>query len=237
MRGSLAIVVAALLGFGQALFAQRGGGIELHGVPGSVTSPGIDGRPRGVAASVTAPDFTKTLTSQGPPGSFAGHHHHRSAPVVVVPYYGYYAVPYYDYSAYDQSQAQPTSEDQQQPSQPQVIAANEEASGNEQEDSRYGEHSFDPAENMRESDARNSERMVPAHAQSEPPATAQDQEPPTTLVYRDGHKTEVRNYAIVGSNLIDLTKSPIMKKIPLSSLDLEATRRENDENGVDFHLP
>lgn len=236
MRGSLAIVVAALLGFGQALFAQRGGGIELHGVPGSVTSPGIDGRPRGVAASVTAPDFTKTLTSQGPPGSFAGHHHHRSAPVVAVPYYGYYAVPYYDYSAYDQSQAQP-SPDEQQASQPQVIAATEEATGNGQGDSRYGEHSFDPVESTRESDMRNSDRIAQAQAQSAPPATTQDQEPPTTLVYRDGHKTEVRNYAIVGSNLIDLTKSPIMKKIPLSSLDLEATRRENEENGVDFHLP
>jgi len=41
----------------------------------------------------------------------------------------------------------------------------------------------------------------------------------------------------VGGNLIDLTKSSLLKKIPLTSLDLEATRRENEENGVDFHLP
>jgi hypothetical protein len=65
----------------------------------------------------------------------------------------------------------------------------------------------------------------------------EEQLPMTTLVYRDGHKAELRNYAIVGSNLIDLTKSSLLKKIPLASLDLEATRRENEENGVDFHLP
>jgi len=66
---------------------------------------------------------------------------------------------------------------------------------------------------------------------------SEDPGPMTTLVYRDGHKTEVRNYAIVGANLMDLTKTPVIKKIPLASLDLEATRHENEENGVEFHLP
>jgi hypothetical protein len=70
-----------------------------------------------------------------------------------------------------------------------------------------------------------------------PAPQPEDAGPPTTLVYRDGHKTELRNYAIVGSNLLDLTKSPVIKKIPLASLDLDATRRENEENGVDFYLP
>jgi hypothetical protein len=36
---------------------------------------------------------------------------------------------------------------------------------------------------------------------------------------------------------MDLTKTPLIKKIPLASLDLEATRHQNEENGVDFHLP
>jgi hypothetical protein len=56
-------------------------------------------------------------------------------------------------------------------------------------------------------------------------------------VYRDGHKSELRNYAIVGPDLLDLTKSPVIKRIPLASLDLGATRRENEQNGVDFYLP
>lgn len=232
MRGILTIMVAAVLALGQASFAQRGGPIELHGVPGSVTSPGIDGRPRGVAASVTAPDFTKSLTSQGRiPRSFPAHPHHRPVSAVAVPYYDYYGMPYYDYSDYDQPAAQPTAAEQQA-SQPQVVVVKEEAADSEQEDSHYGEHSFDSAEGT-----RNNDRITPAHPVSPPEETTQEQEPPTTLVYRDGHKSEVRNYAIVGSNLIDLTKSPVMKKIPLSSLDLDATRRENDENGVDFHLP
>jgi hypothetical protein len=77
-------------------------------------------------------------------------------------------------------------------------------------------------------------------AQAKPaPATAAtpDDSPMTTLVYRDGHKSEVRNYAIVGNNLIDLTRTPVMKKIPLDSLDLVATRKENEDNGVEFHTP
>jgi hypothetical protein len=56
-------------------------------------------------------------------------------------------------------------------------------------------------------------------------------------VFRDGHKAEIRNYAIVGSNLIDLGRGSAMKKIPLASLDIEATRKENEENGLDLHLP
>jgi hypothetical protein len=56
----------------------------------------------------------------------------------------------------------------------------------------------------------------------------------TTLVFRDGHKAEVQNYAIIGDNLIDVTRSAVIKKIPLSPLDLDETRRVNEANGVDF---
>jgi hypothetical protein len=58
--------------------------------------------------------------------------------------------------------------------------------------------------------------------------------PKTTFVFRDGHKTEIQNYAIMGGNLFDLTNSAVMKKIPLALLDLDATRRANEANGVDF---
>jgi hypothetical protein len=93
----------------------------------------------------------------------------------------------------------------------------------------------------RSSDDRDSREstheQVARAAAPAPPQPSEDSFPMTTLVFRDGHKSEVRNYAIVGSNLIDLTKSQVMKKIPLASLDLDATRKENEDNGIDFHLP
>jgi hypothetical protein len=56
------------------------------------------------------------------------------------------------------------------------------------------------------------------------------------LVFRDGHKQEVRNYAIVGQMLWDFGANGT-HKIPLSDLDLDTTRKLNDERGVDFVLP
>jgi hypothetical protein len=230
-RGFSIGVLAFLLCVVPALVAQRGGGLELHGVPASVTDPGPNGVPRGIPASVTDP------TPRRVPGNFTGTHGHpHSAPVFALPYYGYYGVPYYDYSdysQYDQAQAQPVQQQPQQQSQPQVIIIKEEPSTSDDE-TRYGEHSFDGEDSGRRAPARDQvaqTRPAPA-AQS-----VQDNSPATILVYRDGHKTEVRNYAIVGSNLVDLTRSPILKKIPLDSLNLDATRKANEDNGVDFHTP
>jgi len=224
-RGLLILVFTTLLYASPALVAQRG--IELHGVPASVTSPGANGRPRGIAASVTDPSFGSSLRR-------AGNVRHRGhdgrgrdvRPVYAVPYYGYYAG-LDDSMPYDQTEQQ-----LQQATQPQVIIVKEEPAESD-DSSRYGEHSFDGREGKRQPDDDQLEQSKPAS----PPAAKQDDSPPTTLVYRDGHKSEVRNYAIVGSNLIDLTKSPVLKKIPLASLDLVATRKENEDNGVDFHTP
>jgi len=59
---------------------------------------------------------------------------------------------------------------------------------------------------------------------------------PTTLVFRDQHKQEVLNYAIVGQSLWIFNEQKATK-IPLSSLDLEATRKVNDERGIEFQIP
>ena len=233
-RGPLTGIVGLLLCVAPAV-AQHSG-IQFHGTPASVTSPGVDGRPRGIAASVTDPTFGSSMANRGHvPGNFGGHHHHRSTPVFAVPYYGYYGLPYYYYSDYQQTEAQQAPEPQQAPP-PQVIVIKEESSSSNtgDEDSRYGGHSFDSREESRDSRHDPAPQAQPAPA---PKAAEEQLVPMTTLVYRDGHKSEVLNYAIVGGNLIDLTKSPVMKKIPLDSLDLVATRHENEENGVDFHLP
>ncbi|MFL6438961.1 MAG: hypothetical protein ACJ71Q_15385 [Terriglobales bacterium] len=220
-----------------ALIAQRSmnSGIQFHGIPGSVTSPRPDGSLRGIPGSVTDPraatgrGFHGSFTFGNGRSTFVPPRRHRPAPVYVVPYYGAYGAPYfYDYSDYEQQQVEP----QQQAVQPQVIIIKEDGTQSS-DNSRYGEHYFDGREGNRDSDHDQIAQSKPAS----PPEVSEDPGPMTTLVYRDGHKTEVRNYAIVGANLMDLTKTPVIKKIPLASLDLEATRHQNEENGVDFHLP
>jgi hypothetical protein len=58
----------------------------------------------------------------------------------------------------------------------------------------------------------------------------------TVLVFRDQHKQEVQNYAIVGQTLWNFAPQHT-QKIPLADLDLPATAKANDERGVDFRLP
>jgi hypothetical protein len=56
------------------------------------------------------------------------------------------------------------------------------------------------------------------------------------LVFKDGHQLEVENYAIVGPTLYDLTEGH-PRKVQLADLDLSATLKQNDDRGIDFHLP
>jgi hypothetical protein len=58
-------------------------------------------------------------------------------------------------------------------------------------------------------------------------------EPPTVLVFRDGHRTETQNYAIVGQTLWILTGNRATK-VPLADLDLNQTTKINEDRGVSF---
>lgn len=78
-------------------------------------------------------------------------------------------------------------------------------------------------------------------ADSAPPAPPDPPEPvvaqPTTvLVFKDGHRSEVVNYAIVGDALFDFTGDRT-HKIPIADLDIPATQKANDASGVEFKLP
>jgi hypothetical protein len=75
-----------------------------------------------------------------------------------------------------------------------------------------------------------------AAATPAPPPPPEAPQRPTVLVFKDGHKQEVVNYAIVGSNLFDLS-SGRRQKIALSDLDVDATQKANEDRGVDFRLP
>jgi hypothetical protein len=79
----------------------------------------------------------------------------------------------------------------------------------------------------------------PAHtlaAVEDPPADPEPPLPLTLLVFKDGHKLEIGNYAIVGTTLFDLTPGHA-RRVALADLDLDATRKENDDRGVVFQTP
>lgn len=67
----------------------------------------------------------------------------------------------------------------------------------------------------------------------EEPVTVQA---PTVLVFKDGHQSDVLNYAIVGDTLFDFAPDHT-RRIPLTDLDLIATHKANDDRGVDFQIP
>jgi hypothetical protein len=183
------------------------------GLRGSAGSPG----PRGFAGGFHSGRAGSGIGFGHRPGFTNGSrdhdfHHRHFFPGIVGPYYGW-GYPYYGwgypYDAYDSY----ASNDYQQ-NQPVVNST--------PDDDRYGDHSF------------NEQRgSAPPPAQTQAPAQEQD---PTVLVFRDGHKQEVRNYAIVGQMLWDFGAKGT-HKIPLSELDLDTTRKLNDDRGVDFVLP
>lgn len=78
----------------------------------------------------------------------------------------------------------------------------------------------------------------PAQPRAAPaqPATPQPDQPLTELVYRDGRTVDVQNYAVVGQTLWIFSETRA-QKVPLSDLDLDATRKANDARGVEFALP
>jgi len=65
--------------------------------------------------------------------------------------------------------------------------------------------------------------------------------PPAVLVYRDGHREEIPDYAIADGVIYvrgnDWQNGYWTKRIPLSALDTAATVQANQQRGVTFLLP
>jgi hypothetical protein len=77
----------------------------------------------------------------------------------------------------------------------------------------------------------------PSQPPAQPRREAKPEPPrPTVLIFRDKHVQEVKNYAIVDPTLWILNERRATK-VPLSSLDVDATTKLNDERGVEFSLP
>lgn len=76
----------------------------------------------------------------------------------------------------------------------------------------------------------------PAPQPTTTPATPNREMPATILIYRDGRRVEVHNYAIVGQTLWTFNER-VATKVPLSDLDVAATKKANAERGMDFVVP
>jgi hypothetical protein len=216
---------------------------QINGAPASVTSPGFGGQPiNGPRASVTSlgpfgyapgPDpwlFSRFRDDGGrrDGGRRDGgrhregdrrHHHHfvpYDAPLVYA-----YPLPYaVDIGAADAENNSESNADDQD--------ANYQGGPTVFDRRGFGRDSYvPPVKNI--PTPHSAERTEEATAAPEPLE-------PTTLVFKDGHKLEVENYAIIGQTLFDMTPGHA-RKVPLADLDLEATRRVNDERGVTFALP
>jgi hypothetical protein len=104
---------------------------------------------------------------------------------------------------------------------------------------------FDPNEQFEQSqverleqevDELRAERAAGSTASGEAPRRETEPQPTTVLVFRDQHTEEVGNYAIVGPTLWIFTEQQA-RKVPIDSLDIAATKKANDDRGVDFRLP
>jgi len=218
----LGLVVAGLL---SASVAQA----QIQAAPPSVTSMGFGGRAiNGTAPSVTSlgprgytPGFnpafpnSKRFLGTRPSSGPGDHPHHR-------PRYpqdlAYYATPYYGY--YDNG----TEAQNDAPNGP-----DDEYDGGPTIFDRRGPGYVPPVTEPEWSSAEEESPAAPAEA-------AAEQSTPTVLVFKDGHQLEVENYAIVGTTLYDLTEGH-RRKVALAELDLTATSKQNDDRGIDFHLP
>lgn len=164
-------------------------------------------------------------------GAFPFHHHHHffgSRFGWGYPWaYGYYLGGYWDYpfaaSDYDQSYDQ----DQQQ-----LQAYQTQQMNNQQQ----VEQRLDQLEQRL--DRLYEERSAPPHeAQAQPERQPKvETSKPAVLVYKDGHRQEVQNYAIIGQTIWVLNEQQA-RKVPLSALDLNATRKANEDRDVEFALP
>lgn len=221
------------LSFGFALFAlpavaqMNSHDPAIHGVPPSVTSFGFGGHPgfHGVPPSVTSLNFGRVPLRRPPIAVHRRHHREFANPFFGGVYYVPYAVPYDDYSDY--SVMSPGVDDTM-----------------EDEYSRPGPTIFDshgaaghdyPAPRASGNYRLSEPPAQPSAAVAQPQEPPQEQ-PPTVLVFKDGRKMEIGNYAIVGATLYDLSDGR-SKKVALAELDLAATMKQNDDRGVEFKLP
>jgi len=256
LRPALFLALAFILPGAQA---QQ---VETHGPAASVLSPTTPGASHGVPSSVLSP-----TPRQGPNGRIFINSRrfrarfgnprikHTRREFIPVPIF----IPAYPIDATYVESPDPRVTDQYAPEDSREAAADSDALreaynrgardalARQSADSRYGEHyldarekeqarpSADKADKKESGDEATGQEVAPAdenaRASQEP-----DNSPPTIFIFKDGHKLETQNYAILGQTLYDFSSSG-MRKIKLSDIDLDATKKANDDLGIPLRLP
>jgi len=203
------------------------GQAQINGAPASVTSPGFGGRAvNGPPASVTSvgprgysSNAPFSFSTSVPQNHHEGitHHHRRYGDYIPALTYAV-PVPY----AVDENAVNDDADPDNDP--------NYQGGPTVFDRRGYGERSYVPPVSDVPKPHAEEQNSADGSVQPEPAPN------PTLLVFKDGRKLEVGNYAIVGSTLFDLTPGH-SRKVALSDLDLDATRQQNDERGVIFQLP
>jgi len=221
------IVLLAISSWAQMRGSSRGSvptGRASIGHPGVVArGPAVASRGQVFIGSNRGVFFSSRF---GSPFFFGRRFHHRHF-FFGIPwgFYGYgygYGYPWY-YADYAYSPDMYSSRDS---------AEYSALSQQNQELAREFDRLSDEVERLREEQQSRYAPPAPkSQAQSQP-----ELHEPTTLVFRDKHKQEVENYAIVGQTLWIFNERRATK-VPLSLLDVDATSKANYERGQEFRVP
>jgi hypothetical protein len=206
------------------LEAQRGGGGFQRG--GGFRNAPPMARP-GVTNPVVRPGFRLDPAVRPPFRSFP----RRSVGIAPqVPFYGY---PYYpDYS--QPGYSQPYYPDPYY-SQPAYSTPDQSSNGDQtiNDLTDQVQRLTDEVQQLQEQlAATQAQQLQPSSLQVSPSAP----ERPVILVFRDGHQMETQGYAIAEQTLWIVGQAGT-RKVPLSDLNLDATRKENLKRGINFLTP
>jgi hypothetical protein len=229
-----ATIIAAAVAISTAAHAQSfslNRGIA-RGIPPSVTSIGAS-HSANLPPSVTSLRSVPLCCNRaGRPFNFGVGFAFRSAPSFFSPVIVPMAVPVlpmvYDYGMDPLVAPEEVSRIQQRPIRTGYREADYDAGYDAGYDSATRNH-------RRVAPAEVAERPVPPPVAVAPPEPPKPQ-PTTVLIFRDGHKIEVQNYAISGTTLYNLSESG-PHQVALDDLDVSATTKANSDRGVSFRLP
>jgi hypothetical protein len=110
------------------------------------------------------------------------------------------------------------------------------AAAQQRSDNRYGEHYFDSREKGQAGPSAGTPSGDQQKDASGDEYTSAKNGPATVFVFKDGHKIETQNYAIQGQTLFDFSNNRLTK-VKLAELDLDATKKANDELGITVRFP
>lgn len=253
LRPVFLVVLALAVSGGQA---QQ---VESRGAPASVLSPTSPGAAHGTPAGVNSPIPANNglfITPRRPPVRFGNprvHRTRRDRNLFPVPIF----IPAYPLAGDYVNPADPTVAEQPDSGDAPAESASaddvvreayyrgaRDALAQQRADSRYGEHYLDSREKSQNPPGKDKEKAQSKEAVSEEEAATNapanqepvDNGPAAVFIFKDGHRLETHNYAIQGQTLFDFSDNHLTK-IKLADLDLDATKKANDNLGINVKFP